>query len=109
MKKQMKAVVLAAAVCAMAWTVFASCAYLMDARPSVDWFTKGVIYQVQPRAFSAEGTLKAIESKLGYLKDLGVTIVYLVPVMQMDEDMIRRFGVRGRLRVGSTIRRINIG
>ena len=91
MKKQMRALVLAAGVSAASWVGMGSCAYLMDARPSVDWFTKGVIYQVQPRAFSEEGTLKAIEAKLGYLKDLGVTIVYLVPVMQMDEDMDRAF------------------
>ena len=87
----MKKIVILAAVCAVALTGAASCAFLMDARPSSDWFTRGVIYQVQPRSFSSEGTLKAIEAKLPYLKDLGVTIVYLVPVMEMDDDRDKAF------------------
>ncbi len=87
----MKKLMIWAAACAVALTGAASCAFLMDARPSSDWFTRGVIYQVQPRSFSSEGTLKAIEAKLPYLKDLGVTIVYLVPVMEMDDDLDRAF------------------
>ena len=49
------------------------------------------MYQIQPRAFTPEGTLKAAERKLSYLRDLGVTIVYLVPVMKMDESPDRAF------------------
>ena len=30
-----------------------------QARPSPDWVTRGVMYQIQPRAFTPEGTLKA--------------------------------------------------
>lgn len=80
-----------ALACAASLTGVASCAFLMEARPSSDWFTRGVIYQVQPRAFTPEGTLKAIEARLPYLRDLGVTIVYLVPVMEMDDDRDRAF------------------
>ena len=43
------------------------------------------------RAFTPEGTLKAAAEKLPYLKDLGVTIAYLVPVMKMDTDMDKGF------------------
>jgi len=49
------------------------------------------MYQIQPRAFTPEGTLKAAEKKLPYLKDLGVTIAYLVPVMKMDTSTDRSF------------------
>ena len=60
---------------------------MQSARKAPEWFTRGVMYQIQPRAFTPEGTLKAAEAKLTYLKELGVTIVYLVPVMEMDDDM----------------------
>lgn len=66
-------------------------AFMQDARRSPEWLTRGVMYQIQPRAFTPEGTLKAAEAKLPYLKDLGVTIVYLVPVMKMDESMDKAF------------------
>ena len=66
-------------------------AWMQEARQTPEWFTKGVMYQIQPRAFTAEGTLKAAEKRLPYLKDLGVTIVYLVPVMKMDTSMDKTF------------------
>ena len=70
---------------------FAANAWMQEARKTPAWFTEGVMYQIQPRAFTPEGTLKAAEKKLPYLKDLGVTIVYLVPVMKMDTSMDRSF------------------
>ena len=33
-----------------------------NARKAPEWFTKGVICQIQPRAFTKEGTLKAAEA-----------------------------------------------
>ena len=76
------AVVLAAANCTLGAN-----AHMQDARKSPGWFTRGVMYQIQPRSFTPEGTLKAAEGKLSYLKELGVTIAYIVPVMKMDESM----------------------
>ena len=70
---------------------FGANAHMQDARKSPEWFTRGVMYQIQPRAFTPEGTLKAAAEKLPYLKDLGVTIAYLVPVMKMDTDMDKGF------------------
>ena len=56
------------------------------ARTSPKWITDGVVYQVQPRTFTAEATLAAAKGRLPDLKDLGVTIVYLTPVFVMDTD-----------------------
>ena len=70
---------------------FGSNAWMQEARKTPAWFTEGVMYQIQPRAFTPEGTLKAAEKRLPYLKDLGVTIAYLVPVMKMDTSMDRSF------------------
>lgn len=62
-----------------------------QAKPSPKWVTEGVMYQINPRAFTPEGTLKAAEKKLPDLADLGVTIVYLCPVFVADDDMNRDF------------------
>jgi len=42
--------------------------------------TGGVMYQIQPRAFTREGTLKAAEARMPRLAGLGVSIIYLCPV-----------------------------
>ena len=69
----------------------ASNALLQPARTSPVWFTKGFMYQIQPRAFTTEGTLRAAAERLDDLKELGVTIVYLLPVFEMDTDVDRSF------------------
>ncbi len=58
----------------------------LPARPSPEWLTRGIIYQIQPRAFTPEGTLKAAEARLPKLAELGVTILYLCPVFVADDD-----------------------
>jgi hypothetical protein len=57
-----------------------------QARPSPEWVTRGVMYQIQPRAFTPEGTLKAAQERLPKLADLGVDIIYLCPVFVSDDD-----------------------
>lgn len=61
------------------------------AKTSPKWVTEGVIYQINPRAFTPEGTLKAAEAKLPDLAKLGVSIVYLCPVFVADDDMDQRY------------------
>lgn len=66
---------------------FAAAAALSSfARTSPKWVTDGIVYQIQPRTFTAEATLAAATKKLPELKDLGVTIVYMTPVFVMDTD-----------------------
>ncbi len=50
------------------------------ARTSLQWVKEGIIYEIFPRAFSKEGTFKAITKKLPYLKELGVNILWLMPI-----------------------------
>lgn len=57
------------------------------ARISPEWFRRGYIYQVQPRAFTREGTLKAATAKLPLVKDAGAGIVYLMPVNVLDDSL----------------------
>ena len=60
-----------------------------QARKAPDWITEGVMYQIQPRAFTPEGTLKAATARLPKLAEMGVTVLYLCPVFVSDDDMNR--------------------
>ena len=55
-------------------------------RHSPAWFTRGILYQVQPRAFTPEGTLRAATARLADVAALGVTVIYLWPVTVADDD-----------------------
>jgi cyclomaltodextrinase len=57
-----------------------------QARPSPEWVTRGVMYQIQPRAFTPEGTLKAATARLPKVAEIGVDIIYLCPVFVSDDD-----------------------
>ncbi len=61
--------------CAVSLSSVASNALLQPARSAPEWFGTGVMYQIQPRAFTQEGTLHAAAERLDDLKKLGVTIV----------------------------------
>ena len=50
------------------------------------WVRDGVIYEVFPRDFSPEGNFNGITARLDDLKDLGVTIVWLMPVHQVGQE-----------------------
>ena len=45
-----------------------------------------VIYQINLRTFTPEGTLKAAEKRLPHVASIGVDIVYLCPVVLADDD-----------------------
>ncbi len=62
-----------------------------QAREAPEWITRGIIYQINPRAFTEEGTLKSAASRLPDLARLGINIVYLCPVFVADDDMDQRF------------------
>jgi glycosidase len=57
-----------------------------QARPSAQWVMRGVMYQIQPRAFTPEGTLKAATARLPKLAELGVDILYVCPVFVSDDE-----------------------
>ena len=47
--------------------------------------TDAIIYQVNIRAFSSEGTLKGVEKRLDSINKLGVNVVYLMPVYPVGQ------------------------
>jgi len=50
-----------------------------NARQPRDWVRDGVIYEIYPRSFSAQGNFNGITARLDELKNLGVTILWLMP------------------------------
>jgi glycosidase len=55
------------------------------ARISPDWLRDGVIYEIFPRDFSAAGNLNAVTAKLDQIKDLGVTVLWIMPIHPIGE------------------------
>ena len=55
------------------------------------WWKESVVYQIYPRSFCDSngdgiGDLKGITSKLPYLKELGINVIWLSPVYQSPND-----------------------
>ncbi|TCS80340.1 glycoside hydrolase family 13 protein [Tepidibacillus fermentans] len=55
------------------------------------WWKEAVVYQVYPRSFMDSngdgiGDLRGITSKLDYLKELGIDVIWLSPVYQSPND-----------------------
>jgi alpha-amylase len=53
---------------------------------SPDWVKNAVVYQVNVRQFSREGNLKGVENDLNRIKDLGVDILWLMPIFPICEQ-----------------------
>ena len=56
-------------------------------RKSPDWLRSAVVYEIFPRNFSKEGDLNAITGRLDELKDLGVDVLWLMPIHPIGEKM----------------------
>ena len=55
------------------------------------WWQKAVVYQIYPRSFCDSngdgiGDLKGIQSKLDYLKELGINVIWMSPVYKSPND-----------------------
>ena len=55
------------------------------ARISPAWLRDGVIYEIFPRDFSTAGNLKSVTAQLDQLKDLGVTVLWIMPIHPIGE------------------------
>lgn len=65
----------------------------LTARPSPDWIRDGIIYEIFPRTFSARGDFQGVIDGFPRLKQLGVTIVWLMPIHPIGE--VKRKGSIG--------------
>ena len=56
-----------------------------------EWWKDSLVYQIYPRSFQDSngdgiGDLNGIRQRLGYLKELGVDVIWLSPVYQSPND-----------------------
>ena len=58
-----------------------------NTRPVPEWWRRSVVYQINLRTFTPEGTLRAAEEKLPHVADSGADFVYLCPITLSDGDM----------------------
>ena len=52
---------------------------------NAEWLSRSVVYEMNVRQFTAQGTLKAASDHLDRLKELGVDIVWLMPIHPIGE------------------------
>lgn len=57
------------------------------ARRAPDWLRSALIYELYPRNFSAEGNFNGITARLDELKDLGVDVLWLMPIHPIGEKL----------------------
>lgn len=67
--------------------------YYKNARKSEEWVKDAIIYEIFPRAFSEKGTFKEIEREIPRLKELGVNVIWLMPIHPIGE--VKRKGTLG--------------
>jgi len=56
-------------------------------RTAPQWLRESVVYEVFPRNFSHEGTFDAITDRLDSLKELGVNVLWLMPIHPSGEKL----------------------
>jgi glycosidase len=57
-----------------------------NARPSPDWVKDAVIYEIFPRQYSQKGDFNSITADLDRLKNLGVTVLWLMPIHPIGQE-----------------------
>ncbi len=58
-----------------------------SARKSPDWLRRAVVYEIFERNFSPTGDFNGITDRLDELKDLGVDVVWLMPINPIGEKL----------------------
>src|SRR6266849_6102716 len=82
-------IALTCAVIASAWAVVPSQQRDVSkeqARSTRDWVRDGVVYEIFPRAFSQQGNFNGITARLDDLKELGVNILWLMPIHPIGQE-----------------------
>jgi cyclomaltodextrinase len=57
------------------------------ARKSPEWLRRAIVYEIYPRNFSKAGDFNAITEHLDELKDLGVDILWLMPIHPIGQKL----------------------
>lgn len=69
-------------IAAFATLMFASCA---EKSPHAAWTYDAVVYEMNVRQYTPEGTFAAAQAQLPRLKELGVDVIWLMPIYPIGE------------------------
>jgi cyclomaltodextrinase / maltogenic alpha-amylase / neopullulanase len=58
-----------------------------SARSAPDWLCQGAVYEIFERNFSAAGNFNGITARLDELSDLGVNVLWLMPIHPLGEKL----------------------
>lgn len=64
------------------------------------FLVSGVLYQLFLRPFSREGSLAAAAEMLPHISSLGITVIYLCPVTEADDDKNQEFWTHRMIKSG---------
>ena len=53
------------------------------------WVNQSTIYEVNIRQYTPEGTFSAFENHIPRLKDMGVTVLWLMPITPISEKLMK--------------------
>ena len=90
-------------VCTVALLALVACKQTPSVHP--DWTYGSVMYEVNIRQFSPEGTFQGVEKQLPRLKDLGVDILWLMPMYEIGTE--GRKGTLGSYYAISDYKKVN--
>ena len=62
------------------------------ATPYPEWAKNCVIYETNTRQYSAEGTFKALQADLPRIKELGIDVLWLMPIYPIGEKNRKKIG-----------------
>jgi len=78
---------------------------MIDSFKQVSWANTASIYEVNIRQYTAEGTFKAFEKHLPRIKDMGIDIVWLMPITPISQ--LNKKGSLGSYYACSSYTKIN--
>lgn len=65
--------------------VISSVSFAQSSKQAPEWSKDATMYELNVRQFSAEGTFEAIYDDLPRLKEMGVDIIWLMPIHPIGE------------------------
>jgi glycosidase len=78
---------------------------MIDSFKQVSWANTASIYEVNIRQYTAEGTFKAFEKHLPRIKDMGIDIIWLMPITPISQ--VNKKGSLGSYYACSSYTKIN--
>ena len=82
-----------------------ACSQTQTTTPHPEWTYNSVVYEMNIRQFSPEGTFKGAEAQLPRLKELGVDVLWLMPMFEIGTE--GRKGTLGSYYAISDYKKVN--